>query len=172
MLEAGSRLLTAVKEMAPRNKRELEDQGVAGAKEYYGPTDGFIEQGYFYELLDKNKEAIAALVNKAGDRAAVIRWDATTLPCFTQWKNTASLLDGYVTGLEPGTDYPNSKPFERSKGRVVKLGPNEKRTFKLKVEMQDTKEGVQRIEQEIAQLQKQGGEAVIHQKPISKYSNV
>ena len=26
------------------------------------------------------------------------KYDVTQLPCFTQWKNTASELDGYVTG--------------------------------------------------------------------------
>ena len=40
------------------------------------------------------------------------------LPCFTVWKNTGAMEDGYVTGLEPATNYPNFKGFERQQGRV------------------------------------------------------
>ena len=45
------------------------------------------------------------------------------LPAFTIWKNTVAAADGYVTGLEPGTDYPNSRRFEREKGRLVRIAP-------------------------------------------------
>ena len=38
------------------------------------------------------------------------------LPCFTLWKNTAAEADGYVTGLEPGTNFPNLRSFERFVG--------------------------------------------------------
>ena len=40
---------------------------------------------------------------------------------FCQWKHTAGLNEGYVTGLEPATNYPNPKRFERERGRVVTL---------------------------------------------------
>ena len=29
-----------------------------------------------------------------------------TLPCFTVWRNTPAEVDGYVLGIEPGTNYP------------------------------------------------------------------
>ncbi|RLG98424.1 hypothetical protein DRO28_02655, partial [Candidatus Bathyarchaeota archaeon] len=48
------------------------------------------------------------------------------LPCFTIWKHTDSWENGYVTGLEPGTSFPNLKTFERKRGRVVKLGAGQK----------------------------------------------
>ena len=43
------------------------------------------------------------------------------LPCFTVWKNTAAVEDGYVTGLEPAINFPNFKSFERQQGRVKVL---------------------------------------------------
>jgi hypothetical protein len=45
------------------------------------------------------------------------------LPCYTLWKNTTAEPDGYVTGLEPGTNFPNPRSFETQRGRVVKLAP-------------------------------------------------
>jgi hypothetical protein len=37
------------------------------------------------------------------------------------WKNEVSAKNGYVTGLEPGTGFPNTRPWERKAGRVPKL---------------------------------------------------
>ena len=44
-------------------------------------------------------------------------------PGVTLWKNTASEGEGYVTGLEPGTNFPNNRRIERKLGRVPKLAP-------------------------------------------------
>ena len=53
------------------------------------------------------------LRDQAGDKAVVLRFRKDQLPAFTLWKNTAGLRDGYVTGLEPATNYPNQLPFKR-----------------------------------------------------------
>ena len=55
---------------------------------------------------------------------------------------------GYVTGLEPGTDYPNAKSFERDKGRVVKMAAGETYGATLVVEVQDSVRGVDAVEAE------------------------
>jgi hypothetical protein len=41
------------------------------------------------------------------------------------WKNEVSAKAGYVTGLEPGTGFPNPRPVERAAGRVPKLAGGE-----------------------------------------------
>ena len=41
------------------------------------------------------------------------------MPWFTQWKNTTSVADGYVTGIEPGTNFPNPRTYEGEQGRVI-----------------------------------------------------
>jgi hypothetical protein len=37
------------------------------------------------------------------------------------WKNEVTAKGGYVTGLEPGTGFPNPRPVERAAGRVPRL---------------------------------------------------
>jgi hypothetical protein len=51
------------------------------------------------------------------------------LPCFTLWKNTAALEDGYVTGLEPGTGFPRPRALEKEAGRIPVLASGQTRTF-------------------------------------------
>ena len=63
------------------------------------------------------------LKNAHGTEGAVLKFNKQQLPCFTVWKNTTSLADGYVTGIEPGTNFPNPRTYEGEQGRIVKLGP-------------------------------------------------
>ena len=115
-LQEGSRLVVPAIEVAPRDERAVE--GLDSYETYLGPTNGYIEQVYWYDLLaDEDGATLAMLHNADADRALLLRFNKKELPAFTQWKNTASLADGYVTGLEPATDYPNGKAFERSKER-------------------------------------------------------
>jgi len=127
LLEEGARLVVPVRKVSARDQRALQD---IKTWDLYGPpTTGFVEQCYFFTLYgDKRGETAVALVSPDEEVAASIRFSTKQLPAFTLWKNTAAEVDGYVTGLEPGTDYPNPRQFEREKGRVVKLGPG--RTYK------------------------------------------
>ena len=93
------------------------------------------------------------------------------MPAFTQWKNTASVADGYVTGLEPATDYPNGKAFERAQGRLATMGPGESRRSELAIEVLDEAPAVAAVQAEIAQLQ-QRAERQVHSAPIAKYSDM
>src|SRR5262245_21763878 len=111
-LEAGSRVIAPIREVAPINARAAE--GIATLDTYAAPSAGFAEQVYCYDLLaDHAGRTLAMLYNRAADRGLVLRWSRQELPCFTVWKNTAAIEDGYVTGLEPATNYPNFRSFER-----------------------------------------------------------
>ena len=55
------------------------------------------------------------------------------LPYFTLWKSQRLPGDGYVTGLEPGINFPNVKSFERQQGRVARLEPGESRQFEFEL---------------------------------------
>ena len=66
-------------------------------------------------------KTLVMLRNHQGDKGVVLEFRTDQLPAFTLWKNTAGLRDGYVTGLEPGTNYPNPRPFEQARNRVVRL---------------------------------------------------
>ena len=107
--------------------------------------------------------------NAGGDRGVVVRYNTKQMPCFSQWKNTASTGDGYVTGLEPGTDHPNSKTFERDQGRLLSLAPEALHVIEMTIEVHDDVAGVQAVQQEIASIQ--GDSPVeVHDQPLSHLS--
>jgi len=85
------------------------------------------------------------LYNAAGDRGIALRWHRQELPCLTVWRNTAALEDGYVTGLEPATNFPNLKTFERQQGRVRLLPPGARCEFTWSIEVFDSAAGVSKM---------------------------
>ena len=58
-----------------------------------------------------------------------------------------------MTGLEPGSNFPNPKRFERENGRVVLLEPMTSRKFELSLEVHLGIEAVSEVEKEINLLQ-------------------
>jgi hypothetical protein len=167
-LEAGSRVLAPVRELAPQTPRAAE--GIGHYEEYGGPVVGFAEQVYLYDLLaDARGQTLAVLMNAGRDRAVALRFNRSELPCFTVWKNTAALEDGYVTGLEPATNYPNPRPFERRQGRVRVLPPGGRWEARWSLEVCDTAEGVTGLLSEVARLQAQA-KAVVHRTPQARFS--
>ena len=109
------------------------------------------------------------LRNKGGDKAVVLRFHKSQLPCFTLWKNTAGLRDGYVTGLEPATNYPNALPFEKARGRVVTLPVDGRYEIETTLVALNTAQDVAAVEAEIAQLQSRA-KPVIHPGPKEPFA--
>ncbi len=171
LLEKGARFISAYKEVAPRDPRAVE--GMDQFDTIGGPEAGYVEQVYFFDLAAKrgSRETVAMLRNAAGNQASAIRYSLKDFPCFSLWKNTAAVEDGYVTGLEPATSFPNPRQFERGKGRVLTLKGGESRTTSLRVEALDTKKAVRAVETEIRSLQKTV-KPKVHPQPTGKYSNV
>ena len=153
LLQEGSRLVAPFKQVAPRDPRSQE--GIDTFDQYGAPQIGFVEQAYLYQLAGKgdDNETMAMLRNAAGDQASLLRYKLEDFPCFTQWKNTAGKADGYVTGLEPATNFPNSRRFERAQDRVISLASGESRTTTLHIDTLDTKQAVEAAEAEIKDLQ-------------------
>ncbi|MDQ8182546.1 aldose 1-epimerase family protein [Pelagicoccus sp. SDUM812005] len=171
LLEKGSRFVAPFKQVAPRDPRAAE--GIAEFDRYAAPQAGFVEQAYFFELAGKrgSRQTLAMLKNAKGDQASLLRYSLKDFPCFTLWKNTAGAKDGYVTGLEPATAYPNPRRFEREKGRVLTLAGGESRTTTLVVENLDTKKAIRAVEAEIKALQK-GAKGTVHSQAIAKFSDL
>jgi hypothetical protein len=169
LLEKGSRMVAPFKQVAPRDPRAAE--GMDTFDEYGAPQIGFVEQAYLYELAGKegSHETITMLRNAAGNEASLLRFSLKDFSCFTLWKNTAGKADGYVTGLEPATNYPNSRRFEREKGRVLTLAGGESRSTQLLIEILDTKNAIQAAEDEIKTLQKTVI-AKVHPQPLAHFS--
>jgi hypothetical protein len=167
LLEAGSKVVCPFQEAVPRDPRAVE--GIDRLDTYLGPTAGYAEQVYFYDLLASAAgKTLALLHNAAGDKGLALRFSKAELPRFTVWKNTAAIEDGYVTGLEPATNFPNHKSKERDRGRVITLPPGGSYRSELVLEVQDTAAGVAGVKQEIAAIQSQA-KAVIHKTPQPEY---
>ena len=89
------------------------------------------------------------LVNSQGDRGLALSFRRDEFPYFSFWKSRLSDADGYVCGLEPATNFPNPKGFEKEHGRVVPLAPRESRSFDLDFEIIHDAKAVRSREQEI-----------------------
>jgi hypothetical protein len=167
-LEAGSRIVAPVQQMAPINARAGE--GINTFDTYGGPVAGYAEQVYCYDLLsDPTGRTLAMLYNATSDRGMVLRMNRNELPCFTIWKNTAAVEDGYVTGLEPGTNYPNLKSFERRQGRVKVLPPGGRWECSWSMEVYDSVQGVAGVLAEIVKLQAHT-RPTVHRTPQAGFS--
>lgn len=169
LLEKGSQIVAPFKQVAPRDPRSAE--GIDTFNTYGAPEAGFVEQAYFYELVGKrgSRETMVMLRNAAGNQASSLRFSLKDFPSFIQWKNTAARADGYVTGLEPATCFPNTRRFEREKGRVITLAGGESRSTEITIEALDTKKAVNAAEKEIRTLQKTV-KGKVHPEPLSKFS--
>ncbi len=120
VLGEGTKFVGPAQFVCPRDARAQED--IATWDTYGPPQAGFAEQCYLMRLHgDENGRTVVGLIDAEERAAATIRYSVEQLPAFTIWRNTSAEQDGYVTGLEPGTDYPNLRGFERSKGRVIEL---------------------------------------------------
>jgi hypothetical protein len=132
---------------------------------------------YFYDLAaapdplgdDGAGATLAMLRGPAGDRAVVLRFQKEQLPAFTLWKNTGGLRDGYVTGLEPGTNYPNPRPVEQARGRVVTLPPGGRYVAEVVLEVLATSREVKEVEAEVRQIQARFP-ATVHKQPVEPFS--
>jgi hypothetical protein len=153
-LGEGSRFVAPIKAVTPRDARAA--QSTRQHNCYQGPTPGWTEQVYYYELAgqpDGGPKTLAMLRNREGDQAVVLRFRKDQLPAFTLWKNTAGLRDGYVTGLEPGTNFPNPRPFEEARGRTVTLPVGGSYVAETTLEVVATPAEVSVIQAEVDRLQ-------------------
>ncbi len=171
LLEKNARFLAPMKQVSPRNPRSAE--GIGSFDRFEAPRPGFAEQVYFFELAGRrgSRETLAMLQNARGDKASLLRFSLKDFPCFTLWKNTGGQKDGYVAGLEPSTNYPNPRQFEREKGRILTLAGGESRSTKLVVEVLDTLKSVKAAAAEIAELQEKFP-AKTHPQPIARCSDI
>ncbi|MCA9123737.1 MAG: aldose 1-epimerase family protein [Planctomycetaceae bacterium] len=163
LLDAGSKVVAPIKTLVPRNRHAAE--GIGGWSSYEAPQPGFEEQVYFAELLADGAGATQVMLKNAHSTAgALLKFNKKQLPCFTIWKNTTSLADGYVTGLEPGTNFPNPRTYEGDQGRVIKLGPGGSCDFDFELTYLSQAAEVVATEAAIARLQGDAS-AIVHEEP-------
>ena len=121
-LKPGSKAHVRFREMAPQTTRAAE--GIHTWQNYEAPTTGFSEQVYLFRPEpDANGNGLAVLERPDGQAALAVKFPVANLPSFTLWKNTGAIADGFVTGLEPATGFPNFKSYERKQQRIPILAP-------------------------------------------------
>ncbi len=152
LLEEGAQFLAPIARITPFNEHAA--KSIAQHATYAAPTRGFIEQVYCIRpLADARGRTEILLQNKARDRGVSMAWALKELPYLTQWKNTPPELEGYVTGVEPGTNFPANRRVERKYGRVPKLKAGESHTATIDFAIHLEGGAVQAAADRIARLQ-------------------
>ncbi|MBI1375754.1 MAG: DUF4432 family protein [Phycisphaera sp.] len=153
LLEDGARIVAAATRVTPMTERATEG-GVENYAKIGPPTVGYSEQNYMLDLCtDDEGWTRVMLQNAKADRGVSLSWRKAALPCFTIWKNTQPESDGYVTGLEPGTNYPYPRPSERKAGRVMKLASGASHETSIEIAIQPDADAVSATTEDIAALQ-------------------
>jgi galactose mutarotase-like enzyme len=168
LLSPGAKVVLPAAKVAPRDEAAV---GNLAEWDTCGPeTPGLGEAVFFFDLkADADGRTQALLHSAAGDQGVSLKFNTRQLPCFTLWKNRQAEADGYVTGLEPGTNFPNRKSFEKQQGRVIVLAPGQSRTFEVALESHADAAAVSAARQAVAGLMQGAAPQVLH-KPDPAWS--
>jgi len=168
LLGAGAKTVVPAKKIAPVNDWAAE--GLDGWSDYAAAEAGRAEQCYFFELASDAERQTEVMLRDPGGRNGVsLRFNVEQLPCFTIWKNTEMPSDGYVTGLEPGINFPTTRTFEAQQGRGRRLSGGESFQIDLRLVAHTDSESVSATEARIAELQ-QGTPPEVCRKPVPEWS--
>jgi hypothetical protein len=163
LLDAGSQLVAPSSTVVPRNAHAAE--GIGSYTDYRAEEAGYEEQVYFHHMHTAGDGQTRVLLKNAHSSAGVsLVYDAKKLPCFSQWKNTTAVVDGYVTGIEPGTNFPNPRTYEGEQGRVLKLAGGARASLGLGVEWHRDAASVKSAETAVSKL-RAGRQAQVFESP-------
>ena len=169
ILNPGAELVLPVKQKAPRDLEAARDG--SEWSHYAAPVAGYRERVHFFELFgDSKNQTMVLLKNGDSNHGVSLRYDITQLPCFAQWKHTGHFDDGYVTGLEPATNFPNPRSFEAAHNRVVPLAAGQSRQFDLCLEYHPDAESVA-VAQQLVETIAVGEKPVVHAQPLPDWSS-
>jgi len=165
VLEKDARFIAPLKSVSPFN--DYAKTGLKTWNIYDAPTKDFDEMVFnLVPKADSSGKTLAAVINSKGDKGTSIEFDTHQLPLLTMWKNTDTLKQGYVTGIEPGTNYAYPVTIEKEQGRVRQLAPGQSTTFELTYTLLSSASAVNATEQRIRQIQ--GDEQpTLDEKPIA-----
>jgi hypothetical protein len=146
-----SDVLVPFEEMSPRDDRAAE--GVENWNTYQSAEAGYAEQVYYFKpTADANGFGQLLLNNPSEQIGLQLKFQTETLPYLALWKNTIPAQDGYVTGLEPCTDFPNHRAVEREKGRLKSIEPGRTISHQLELHIARDAEELQRATSEVQSL--------------------
>ncbi|WP_417067878.1 aldose 1-epimerase family protein [Niveibacterium terrae] len=166
ILEGGAHFSAAIEEISPFN--DYAKKGLADWPTYLPATPGYDEMVFNIKpYADADGKTLAMLSNKAGDRGVAVGFNVQQLPVLTLWKNTDSVKQGYVTGIEPGTSYAYPRQIERAQGRIAKLAPGATQRFDLEYRILGSAADVRAAQSGIDAIQA-GREVRLNETPMAK----
>lgn len=153
LLRPGARIHAPLKTIAPHSQAAVE-AGIDTWNQIPPPRPGSFEQTFLLDLAADSAGNTRVLVDQlTGGQAVALRFNKHSLPCFTVWRNTPAEADGFVLGIEPGTNYPNPRTFEQQQGRAVSLQPGDSWTASVSAAWLDKPEHIAQEAAAIAALQ-------------------
>ncbi len=156
VLAPGDRIVAPVRSLLPA--KEGDAIGDTEGWDVIGPpVAGQPEQCFYFDLdADESGQTQVLVKNAESTAGTVVEFNKNSLPCFTIWKNEVACEDGYVLGLEPATNIPNTRTVESQHGRVVSLAPGETWSSELTIGRLSTAGEVQAVEAGICELKGSG----------------
>ncbi len=152
LLEQDAKFVAPIKQLTPFD--ELAAADIPTWSTYLAPTKNYGERVYnLVPYADPTGRTKVMLHNAKADRGVAIAYHTEQLPYFALWKNTDTLKEGYVTGLEPATGFPYNRTIERKHGRVPTLAAGESRAFQLDYTILLNQQQVQTVAKEIKTIQ-------------------
>ncbi|MDF7670045.1 aldose 1-epimerase family protein [Orbaceae bacterium ESL0721] len=152
ILEEGSQFVAPVKAVSPFN--DYAKQGLESWQTYLGPTKGFDEMVFnIYPYANAEGETEVMLKNRDGSKGVGIAFNINQLPVLSLWKNTDTLKQGYVTGIEPGTNFAYPVTIEREHSRIPQLAAGQSSEFLLTYTVLDSVKAVSQYEEQIKAIQ-------------------
>ncbi|WP_417730001.1 aldose 1-epimerase family protein [Rosistilla oblonga] len=163
VLEEGAKLLLAYEELSPRNDHAASD--IPTWDRYPGPKSGYQEQVHLFRVKSDAAGSTAMMLQSPGGQQGFgLSYDTSTLPYFIVWKNTAAHEDGYVTGLEPATNFPNPRSFEGERGRVATVPAGGSITHRVNLHPLVGQQNVDSFAEKVHALQG-NDKPTVHQQP-------
>jgi uncharacterized protein DUF4432 len=90
---------------------------------------------------DRNGMCLAGLYNYKLKLAVKMKFSKKQLPCLSNWQHWGK--GEYVTGLEPGTNFPVGQEIAKKQKKLIYLSPGESRTYDLQIEVLTGKNDIQ-----------------------------
>jgi len=152
LVSSGAKFKGAFQKMCPRDQNAVAELGEWNS--FREPVPGVPETCYFFDLAtDDAGNAEVALINAHDDRAFKLSFNKNDFPCFILWKTQRPNSDIYVSGMEPSINFPNTRSFEKSHGRVMPIASGAKKTFRFALDVLIGKDEVDAFVQQIDKLQ-------------------
>ncbi|NLQ17033.1 aldose 1-epimerase family protein [Marinomonas sp. M1K-6] len=152
ILESGAQLHVPMAELSPFN--DYAAGGLSDWNQMPAPTKAFDEMVFnIRPISDENGFSHALLHNANASCGIEVSYHTDTLPVLTVWKNTDTLEQGYVVGIEPGTSFAYNRAYQRDLGLVPTIAAGESKHFVVRFGLLTQAEQVNASVANIAQLQ-------------------